>query len=155
MNAAAQAQAEALRSAILDALAHEIKTPLSAILTAAGGNRATKTLGVAQAELAELIESEASRLSDLTSRLLRMARLHSEEIRPRLEHMGAAEIAEPPVRRYAKLWPDHHVSFRAHDRDVEMRADRALFMGIGSVLSFNHVHIDLRCGCTSQNGRTP
>ena len=35
--AAAHAQAEMLRSAILDALAHEFKTPLATILTAAGG----------------------------------------------------------------------------------------------------------------------
>jgi two-component system sensor histidine kinase KdpD len=126
MTAAAQAQAEALRSAILDALAHEIKTPLSAILTAAGGIRATKILEGAQAELAELIESEASRLSDLTSRLLRIARLDSEEIRPRLEQMNAAEIAEPLARRYARLWPDRHVFFRGRDHEIEMRADRDL-----------------------------
>lgn len=126
MTAAAQAHAEALRSAILDALAHEIKTPLSAILTAAGGIRATKMLEGAPAELAELIEGEASRLSDLTSRLLRIARLDSEEIRPRFEHMDAAEIAQPLARRYARLWPDRHVSFRGHDHNVEMRADRDL-----------------------------
>jgi two-component system, OmpR family, sensor histidine kinase KdpD len=124
--AAAQAQAEALRSAILDALAHEIKTPLSAIMTAAGGIRSTKVPDGAQGELAGLIESEASRLSELTSRLLRIARLDNEEIRPRLEHMDAAEIAEPLARRYARLWPDRHVSFRGRDCDVELRADRDL-----------------------------
>ena len=68
--AAANAQAEMLRSAILDALAHEFKTPLATILTAAGGLRAAGTMQPQQAELAEMIEVEASRLGDLTSRLL-------------------------------------------------------------------------------------
>jgi two-component system sensor histidine kinase KdpD len=121
--AAAQAQAEELRSAILDALAHEIKTPLAAILAAAGGIRAMDASGT---DLVELIETEASRLSDLTSRLLRIGRLDRDEIKPRLESVSASELAGPLARRYAKVWPDRRIAFRAPDRDVEIRADRDL-----------------------------
>ena len=125
-SAVTHADAEALRSAILDALAHEIKTPLAAILTAAGGIRATGTMEPRQAELAELIESEASRLGHLTSRLLRTARLDTEEIKPRLERVTAAELAERAARRYAKMWRDRRFTFRADAGAGEVRADPVL-----------------------------
>jgi len=73
-HADAAAQAEVFRGAILDALAHEFKTPLATIVTAAGGLRETGGLRPEQLELAEIAETEASRLGLLTSRLLRIAR---------------------------------------------------------------------------------
>jgi two-component system sensor histidine kinase KdpD len=83
-HADAAAQAEVFRGAILDALAHEFKTPLATIVTAAGGLRETGGLRPEQLELAEMAEMEASRLGLLTSRLLRIARLDREEVKPQL-----------------------------------------------------------------------
>jgi two-component system sensor histidine kinase KdpD len=130
--AAAHAQAEMLRSAILDALAHEFKTPLATILTAAGGLRAAGSMQPQQAELAEMIEVEASRLGDLTSRLLRLARLDREEVKPRLEKIDAAELAEMSAKRYAKIWPDRRIFFRRQGGYSEVRVDPEL---IGLALS--------------------
>jgi two-component system sensor histidine kinase KdpD len=130
--AAAHAQAEMLRSAILDALAHEFKTPLATILTAAGGMRAAGSMVPQQAELAEMIEVEASRLGDLTSRLLRLARLDREEVKPRLEKIDAAELAEMSVKRYSRLWPDRRIYFRRQPGISEVRVDPEL---IGLALS--------------------
>ena len=105
-NAAAEARVETLRSAILDALAHEFKTPLAAILTAAGGLRETGRLGAAEAELAEIVESEAERLTQLSSRLLRLARLDVEEVRPRLEQANIVDLVNGVLKRYARGLPD-------------------------------------------------
>ena len=127
--AAANAQAEILRSAILDALAHEFKTPLATIVTAAGGLRATGSMSQDQGELATMIETEAARLGDLTSRLLRLARLDQDEVKPRLEPVDAAELAQNSARRYAKLWPDRRISFRARGEAGEVRVDPEL-MGL-------------------------
>src|SRR5262249_35069304 len=80
--AATTAQTESYRSAILDALAHEFKTPLSTIMTAAGALREAPSLDPQDREMAETVESEAARLGRLTSRLIRTARLEREEIRP-------------------------------------------------------------------------
>jgi len=124
--AAANAQAETLRSAILDALAHEFKTPLATIVTAAGGLSATGPMSPDQAELAGMIESEAARLGDLTSRLLRLARLDREEVKPRLEPGDAAEIAKQSARRYARLWPDRQISFVGNGDSGEVRVDPEL-----------------------------
>ena len=76
-HAAAAAQAESFRGAILDALAHEFKTPLATIVTAAGGLRELGPLCPEQLELTDTVETEAVRLSLLTSRLLRTAQLGS------------------------------------------------------------------------------
>jgi two-component system sensor histidine kinase KdpD len=130
--AAANAQTEMLRSAILDALAHEFKTPLATILTAAGGLRATGPMQPQQAELADMIEVEASRLGDLTSRLLRLARLDREEVKPRLERLDAAELAGMSVKRYSKIWPDRRIVFRRQAGYSEVRVDPEL---IGLALS--------------------
>jgi len=130
--AAAHAQAEMLRSAILDALAHEFKTPLATILTAAGGLRAAGSMQPQQAELAEMIEVEASRLGDLTSRLLRLARLDREEVKPRLEKIDAAELAEMSVKRYSRIWPDRRIFFRRQPGNSEVRVDPEL---VGLALS--------------------
>ena len=81
-SAAAAAQTESYRSAILDGLAHEFKTPLSTILAAAGALREVESLGPHHRMMAETVELEAARLGRLTSRLLRTARLECEEVKP-------------------------------------------------------------------------
>jgi two-component system sensor histidine kinase KdpD len=83
--AAADARAEILRSAILDAFAHEFKTPLAIILAAAGGLRDTGEERPEHLEMTEIIESQTLRLSRLTTRLLRIARLDRDEVRPSAE----------------------------------------------------------------------
>ena len=123
-NAAAEARVETLRSAILDALAHEFKTPLAAILTAAGGLRETGHLGDAEMELAEIVENEAERLSRLSSRLLRLARLDVEEVRPRLEHANIVDLVNGVLGRYARRSPDREFSLSVGEQPLpEIAAD--------------------------------
>ena len=74
-----------LRSAILDAFAHEFKTPLAIILAAAGGLREISSQSPGQTEMTDIIEDQTLRLSRLAMRLLRMARLDREDVRPIME----------------------------------------------------------------------
>ena len=94
--AAAAAQVEVLRSAILDAFAHQFKTPLAAILTAAGGLRETGPLVPGQHDMVETIEAQAAGLGRLTTRLLRMARLDRDEIQPRMQVTDLASVISHP-----------------------------------------------------------
>jgi two-component system sensor histidine kinase KdpD len=125
-NAAAETRMETLRSAILDALAHEFKTPLAAILTAAGGLRETGRLKPEEAELAEIIENEADRLTRLSSRLLRLARLDVEEVRPRLEHANITDLVGGVVARYCRRSPDREFPMVANAPLPEVAADPEL-----------------------------
>jgi two-component system sensor histidine kinase KdpD len=118
--AAAAAQAESYRSVILDALAHEFKTPLSTILAAAGALREAATLGTEHMEMAETVEAEAARLGRLTTRLIRTARLEQEEIRPWMELTHFATVVADAVSQCSKLSGDRRINVleRCHSTDV-------------------------------------
>jgi two-component system sensor histidine kinase KdpD len=104
-------------------------------MTAAGGLSATGPMTPDQEELTGMIETEASRLGDLTSRLLRLARLDQEEVKPRLVQADAGELAQGSARRFAKLWPDRQISFRREGEAGEVRADPELMsLAIGQLL---------------------
>jgi two-component system, OmpR family, sensor histidine kinase KdpD len=100
--AAAAAQAEVFRAAVLDALAHEFKTPLATILTAAGGLRETRLLDPQQQERAELIEAETSRLNGLTSQVLRTTQLDQSKIKPHLVRTNVSGLVVDTVDQYSR-----------------------------------------------------
>jgi two-component system, OmpR family, sensor histidine kinase KdpD len=122
----AAAQAEVFRGAVLDALAHEFKTPLATIVTAAGGLRETSGLRPEQLELAEIAEMEASHLGRLTSRLLRVARMDREEVKPQLELTDIVELVTHLSDQYAKRWTDRKLSLTKEVASAEVLADREL-----------------------------
>jgi two-component system sensor histidine kinase KdpD len=124
--AAAAAQTESYRSAILDALAHEFKTPLSTILTAAGALREARSLGPHHREMAETVESEAARLGRLTSRLIRTARLEREEVKPWIELIDVSSVIADTVDQYARLSADRRISMIMNCESSEVMADPEL-----------------------------
>jgi two-component system sensor histidine kinase KdpD len=125
-HAAAAAQAEVFRGAVLDALAHEFKTPLATILTAAGGLREAHPLRPQQLELAELIESETSRLSDLTSQVLRTSHLDRDDIKPRLERTDITGLVIGLVDQYSRQWADRKFHVASGMISAEVFADSGL-----------------------------
>jgi two-component system sensor histidine kinase KdpD len=124
--AAAAAQTEVYRSAMLDALAHEFKTPLSIILAAAGGIREAGPLAAEQMEMADTVENEAARLGSLTSRLLRTARLDSEEVRPRMELIDVTSLVSNIAGRYMARSSDRLIVLTNGRDEVEVLADPEL-----------------------------
>jgi two-component system, OmpR family, sensor histidine kinase KdpD len=121
--AAAAAQAESYRSVILDALAHEFKTPLSTILAAAGALREAASLGTEHLEMAETVEAEAARLGRLTTRLIRTARLEQEEIRPWMELTHFATVVADAVAQCSKQAGDHRINVLERCRSADVLAD--------------------------------
>jgi two-component system sensor histidine kinase KdpD len=121
----AAAEAEVLRGAILDALAHELKTPLATIVMAAGGIREGGPLRAPQAELAHTVEEEATRLAQLTTRLLQLARLDKKEVKPHMEPNDITQLVGSLVAQYSRRCPDRHLSLLASDR-VVVPVDREL-----------------------------
>lgn len=133
--ASAAAQAEQYRSAVLDALAHEFKTPLATIVAAAGALPQVGPLSPAQAEMAETVENEAGRLASLTSRLLRTARLDREEIRPRMEVIDLSSLVHQITLQYGNRSLDRRI-VRAYPLDTfEVLADSELLrLSIGQLV---------------------
>ncbi len=89
---------EQLRTAVLDALAHGFKTPLTAIQTASSGLLAIGGLEETQKELVEMIDQEVSMLARLTTRLLQTAALDAREIRLRSSMVSLRGVVDGIVR---------------------------------------------------------
>src|ERR1017187_1284460 len=85
--AEAARQTEQLRTAVLDALAHSVKTPLTAIRTASSGMLEAGRLSTDDEELAALIDEQAEHLNRLTTELLQMARIDAAEVMVRRERV--------------------------------------------------------------------
>jgi two-component system, OmpR family, sensor histidine kinase KdpD len=121
--AAAATQVEVLRSAILDAFAHQLKTPLAAILAAAGSVRATGPLVGQQEEMVETIEVQAMGLGHLTTRLLRMARLDRDEIKPKLQILDLGRIVERILNQQKARANGYELAVNLPHEPIEILAD--------------------------------
>jgi two-component system sensor histidine kinase KdpD len=133
-NAAATAEAEVFRGAVLDALAHEFKTPLATIVTAAGGIREAGPLRAEQKELADMLESEAFRLGQLTSRLVRLAKLDRDEVKPQMELTDLSKVVGLVVDQYRLRWPDRRLLLMTDDRVYVLADQELLWLGLGQLL---------------------
>jgi two-component system sensor histidine kinase KdpD len=122
----AAAQAEVFRTAILDALGHEFKTPLATVLAVVGGLRESRQLGPEEVEMTELVESEVSRLSSLTDRLLRVARLDREEVKPRMRRTDILALVGRVIVRCTAQSSEHEVAVSCQGNPPETLADRQL-----------------------------
>jgi two-component system, OmpR family, sensor histidine kinase KdpD len=91
--------AERLRGAVLDGLAHGFKTPLTAIRTASSGLLAIEHLSATQLELVSIIDERANMLSQLTTRLLQTAALDAREIRLRRSNTSISDLLQKVVRQ--------------------------------------------------------
>ena len=81
--AASERDSEALRTVVLDGLAHGFKTPLTAIQTASSGLLAIGELNPTQTELVTIVNDQASTLNRMATRLLQTAALDRHEIKLR------------------------------------------------------------------------
>ena len=98
-SAQAARETEQLRTAVLDALAHEFKTPLTVARTASSGLLAVGGLTELQGELITIIDQQASKLDHLASRLLTAARLDRTEFRLQCEPLMFSHLAATAVQR--------------------------------------------------------
>jgi two-component system sensor histidine kinase KdpD len=129
----AERQAEQMRAAVLDNLAHAYKTPLTAIRAASSGLCEVGQLSPAQAGLVALIDEQATALSDLTTRLLTTARLeagHAEEgaasVTLRLATESVGSLIEDVVASVADRSSGIHVVIDLPDEGLVLDCDRHL-----------------------------
>jgi two-component system sensor histidine kinase KdpD len=119
-------RSEQLRGAVLDALAHEIKTPLAVIRTASSGMLAAGGLAEREGALVTLIDEQVERLGLLTSRLLQTARLDREELAPSRERLLLSEVAAAAVQGLSPPGSGSRVRLIPPDRETAVMADRDL-----------------------------
>jgi two-component system, OmpR family, sensor histidine kinase KdpD len=111
-SAEAARQSEQLRAAVLDGLAHAFKSPLTTIRSASSGLLAMDSLSGAEKRLIVLIDQHAAQLSDLSTRLLRTARLDSGELRLRREQIDLTLLIECSVEASSHELGKHPIDVR-------------------------------------------
>jgi len=96
-NAEAAKKSEQLRSAILDGLAHDFKSPLTAILASSSGLLAMNTLAGTEKRLVSLINRQAGHISDLANHLLRTAKLDTDDLKISREEVDLAQLIQDSI----------------------------------------------------------
>jgi len=117
---------EQLRAAVMDALGHEFKTPLTTVQTASSGLLELGGLTGTQQDLAKLIEGEAVRLNELCTRLLLTAKLDSHQVGLQTNEVNIQElISEMLASPLAKEVRDR-IEVALEDPALLVSVDRAL-----------------------------
>jgi two-component system, OmpR family, sensor histidine kinase KdpD len=87
-----------LRSALLDAVAHEFKTPLTSIRAAVGELSSGVHTSASNAELVKIIDEESARLQRLVSDAIQMFRLEAGDLEPQLESHVLTALVDDVLR---------------------------------------------------------
>ena len=115
------AEADRLRSALLTSISHDLRTPLSAVLGAAGALRDLSLDAAAQADLVATIIDESERLNRFIANLLDMTKLESGAVAPNLAPHDMGEIIGTALQRASKILARHRV-------EMEMSSDLPMVM---------------------------
>ena len=105
------AETDRLRSALLTSISHDLKTPLAAVLGAAGTLRSLSDVldQQAKADLVATIIDEAERLNRFIANLLDMTRLESGAVVPNAALHDLGEIVGSALERASKILVRHRV----------------------------------------------
>ena len=123
-------QAELLRSSVLDNLAHAYKTPLTVIGAASQGLGATGSLTPAQNGLVDLIDEQTALLNQLTTRLLKTARLQASEMIPHAEKVAVAPLIEDVIASLREQLSHVQVRVAVSSDDLSLFCDRSLLVAL-------------------------
>src|ERR1700730_12845145 len=93
-SAEAARESEQLRSSVLDGLAHAFKTPLTTIRSSSSGLLEMDTLSGAEKKLVALIDQQAAHINDLTTPLMRTARIDNADLKLKREQIDLHQFIQ-------------------------------------------------------------
>ena len=90
-------RSDVLKTALLRAVSHDLRSPLTAILTTVGALQSGPLSDDERDELVDDIEGEAQRLARLVDNLLDMSRLEGQTAEPRVEWCSVEEVIQVAI----------------------------------------------------------
>lgn len=119
-------RSERLKSALLDAVTHDLRTPLTAIKASIttlidehrGQTEDTQPVlldAESRSEMLEIIDQESDRLNRFISDLIDLARIEAGELRLRRRWGAVDEIISTALTRANSLTTNHHVNIAAEN----------------------------------------
>lgn len=123
------AETERLRAALLTSLSHDLKTPLAAILGAAGMLRelSDRLSADERGELTGTIIDESERLNRFIANLLDMTKLEAGAVSPNTTAHDVGEIVGATLKRASKILSDHSVEVDLGAGNLLVTVDDVLF----------------------------
>ena len=134
-------RSDELKSALVDSVSHDLRTPLSSI-RAAAGSLADPALDLHPEErraAARAIDAEAERLNRMVGNLLDMSRIQGGALVADFEVIPLDEVLRPAVERARASTGDHRIDLDLPDDIPNLRADAALLDRVVSNLIENAV----------------
>jgi two-component system sensor histidine kinase KdpD len=104
-------RSDELKSALLDSVSHDLRTPLATIRAAAGSLADTEIVWSAgdRERTARQIDMEAERLNQIVSNLLDMSRIQAGALHPQVEMLPPEEVLRAVLDRYGPSLTGHPV----------------------------------------------
>jgi len=121
-------QSEEMKSAMLDALAHEFKTPLTAIKAAVSSLLSNEPADPAQKELLQVMDEETDRLTWLVSESVQIARIEAGRMEVRKQPQAIPQLIREAIQRMAGALESRTVEARVSDTLPCVPADRELLL---------------------------
>jgi two-component system sensor histidine kinase KdpD len=115
-----------LKSALLAALGHDLKTPLTAVTVAADNLTASWLDEDGRREQAEIVRSELQKLNRLFEDITDMARIETHAVDAEPEWVHPAEIVEAAARQVQTEIADREIDIRTPAEPVLVRLDPRL-----------------------------
>jgi two-component system sensor histidine kinase KdpD len=129
--AEATARAEAaresseLRATVLDALAHEFKTPLTSMKAASSDLLASASTSARDRELVTIIDEDLDRFQGLVTDAVQMLRIDAGDFAVHVERHRVADVVAAALQKFRERLEGHTVIERVPD-GISVEADRDL-----------------------------
>jgi two-component system sensor histidine kinase KdpD len=123
--AEAAQQSSELRATVLDALAHEFKTPLTSMKAAAGDLLAGAPTSARDRELVTIIDEDLDRFQALVTDAVQMLRIDAGDFTVHLERHELADVVAAAVRKFERRLEGHRL-LQSVPEHLTLDADREL-----------------------------
>jgi two-component system sensor histidine kinase KdpD len=132
----ASRRAEVARTAILHAISHDLRSPLTAITTAGSALRSAGVTEAERSELLDVIEGEGARLAKLVDDLLDLSKIQAGAVVPQADWCDLHDVVGSAA---GHLRTDHPIEFALPTDLPLVRADAAQLERVFSNLLENAV----------------
>ena len=103
--AEAARRAEVARTAILHAISHDLRSPITAIITAASALRSADVTVQERQDLIAAIEAESARLARVVGDLLDLSKIEAGAVAPQADWCDLRDLAVSAARRFQATHP--------------------------------------------------
>ena len=138
----ARVHADATKTAVLQAVSHDLRSPLTAIVTAASALRSPGVSPEERQELLSVVDAEATRLGRLVDDLLDLSRIEAGAVEPRLDWCDVRDVVAGAAEQAQASRGEHPIEIQLPEELPLVRADsvqleRVFFNLIDNAIKFS------------------